>query len=211
MIEAAAKFRDFTRDGCRLQASSRLRHFSLCLSRAYVLLLPFLFSALAARGDSRPSEYDVKAAYLLNFGKFIRIESADVRGSFDVCVIGEDPIEATLKSMTAGERINDRPVRILHLKDGTAARACQIAFLSASEGPRLEQDLEELRGADVLTVSDSSTFLARGGMIEFLLISDHVRFSVNLEAVRRTHLVLSSELLRVAYAVAGKSAKEGGQ
>ena len=176
-----------------------------------VLFLLFVAS-FAALADSRPSEYDVKAAYLLNFGKFIRVEAAlaaTARTSFDVCVIGEDPIEAALKVLTNGERVGGQPVRILHLKDGAQARGCQIAYLSGSEGPRLEQDIEQLRGADVLAVSDNATFLARGGMIQFLLVSDHVRFSVSLDAVRQSHLVLSSEFLRVAYAVSGMPAKGG--
>jgi hypothetical protein len=72
----------------------------------------------------------------------------------------------------------------------------------------MDKDLEELRGADVLTVGTSSTFLAQGGMVQFLLLSNHVRFAVNLDAVKKTHLVLSSELLRVAYSISGKPARE---
>jgi hypothetical protein len=36
-----------------------------------------------------------------------------------------------------------------------------------------------------------------------VLVSNHVRFSVNLDPLRRTHLNLSSELLRVAASVSG--------
>jgi hypothetical protein len=176
------------------------------------LLLFVAFTAAFA--DSRPSEYDVKAAYLLNFGKFVRVEpaaSASPHTTFDVCIVGDDPIESALKTLTNGERVGGLPVRVLHVKDGAQARSCQIAYLSGSEGPRLDQDLEQLRGADVLAVSDNATFLTRGGMIQFLLVSNHVRFSVSLDAVRQSHLVLSSEFLRVAYAVSGMPAKEGTQ
>jgi hypothetical protein len=179
--------------------------------RSGLLLFLLFVASIAALADSRPSEYDVKAAYLLNFGKFVRVESAppaSPRTFFDVCVVGEDPIEAALNTLTNGERVGGLPVRIIHLKDGSQARSCQIAYLSGSEGPRLDQDLEQLRGANVLAVSDNATFLARGGMIQFLLVSDHVRFSVSLDAVRQSHLVLSSEFLRVAYAVSGMPSKE---
>lgn len=190
--------------------------YPLFLVLALSVLFPRIVAMPAFGGstasDPRPTEYDVKAAYLLNFGKFMRIEggeTANPQGSFAVCVIGDDPIESSLKTLTAGERINGRLVTILHVKDGAAARACQIVYLSGSEGTHLDHDLEQLRGADTLTVSDASTFLARGGMIQFLLVSDHVRFSVGLDAVRQTHVGLSSELLRVAYSVSGKPAKEG--
>lgn len=161
--------------------------------------------------QAKPSEFDVKAAYLLNFGKFMRIGNAvpaPTGESFDVCVVGDDKVEGALKDLALGERIGNRPVRIVQVKSGTQARSCGIAYVSDSEGARINKDLEELRGTNVLTVSDSSTFLANGGMIQFLLLSNHVRFAVNLEAIQNTHLVLSSELLRVAYSVAGKPATE---
>lgn len=177
-----------------------------------MVLLSFFVGVLGVVGQDKPTEYEVKAAYLLNFGKFIRSAQPSLSGSgnsFDICIIGDSPIEAPLRAVTANESIGDRPIRILHSKDGSQARTCQIAYLSASEGPRLAQDLEELRGADALTVSDTSSFLAEGGMIEFLLVSNHVRFSVDLGAVKRTHLVLSSEFLRVAYSVSGQPGKVG--
>lgn len=159
--------------------------------------------------QGKASEFDVKAAYLLNFGKFMRgANAAAASSAFNVCVVGDDRIEAALEGMVGGESIDNRPVRIVHVKDGTQARTCRIAYVSDSEGIQVDKDLEELRGADVLTVGDGSTFLAQGGMIQFLLLSDHVRFAVNLDAVKKTHLVLSSELLTVAYSIAGKPAAE---
>ena len=65
------------------------------------------------------------------------------------------------------------------------------------------QDLAAFKDSDTLTVSDAPDFLKRGGMIQLLLVSNHIRFSVDLDPVRRTHLNLSSELLRVAASVSG--------
>lgn len=181
------------------------------LLRIFLVSSFFFVSVLGAPGGSRPSEYDVKAAYLLNFGKFVRNPQSGPPGSgnsFDICLVGDSPIESPLRALTANENIGDRPVRVLRMKDGTQARSCQIAYLSESEGPLLEEALKELRGTDVLTVSDHPAFLAQGGMIEFILISDHVRFSVSLDSVRRTHLILSSEFLRVAYSVSSGPGKE---
>ena len=72
----------------------------------------------------------------------------------------------------------------------------------------MDQDLAAFRDSDTLTVSDAPDFLKRGGMIQFLLVSNHVRFSVNLDPIRRTHLSLSSELLRVAASVSGNRSGE---
>jgi hypothetical protein len=127
--------------------------------------------------------------------------------SFNICIVGEDPFGGSLDSITAGEQIDGRPVRVVRLdrpdpgKPDT--RQCAIAYLSSSEEKRMDQDLAAFKDSDTLTVSDAPDFLKRGGMIQLLLVSNHIRFSVNLDPVRRTHLNLSSELLRVAASVSG--------
>ena len=154
---------------------------------------------------AKPSEYDVKAAYLLNFGKFVRtFRTATPRSSFDICTLGHDPMGSSLDALASNSTIDGHPVRVTHLPDITGAKSCEILFLGAGEENRMREDLAILGNADVLTVSDAPDFLQHGGMIQFVLVSNHVRFAVNLEAVNHTHLVLSSELLRVASSVAGK-------
>jgi YfiR/HmsC-like len=159
--------------------------------------------------QTKPSEYDVKAAYLFNFGKFMRIAGTAQaqRPDFDICILGRDPIGHVLDAIVANESIDHRPVRVARLTDPDRGRRCDIVFISPYEGEGIRADLAALAGTDVLTVSDSPDFLERGGMIQFVLQDDHVRFEVNLNAVDRTHLVLSSELLRVAAAVMGKPAE----
>jgi hypothetical protein len=173
------------------------------------------FLALVAATGSpqgKPSESDIKAAYLFNFGKFIRLPanapSAQSR-TFDICLFGQDPLNGILAGITAGERINDRPVRVVRTKGASEDRSCAIAYIGASEEDHIESHLSDLAAGETLTVSDAPHFLARGGMIQFVVVENHVRFAVNLDAIKRTHLVLSSELLRVAASVSGKQAAEG--
>ena len=157
------------------------------------------------------SEFDVKAAYLFNFGKFVRFTPSDAvikRQSFDICIVGEDPLGHTLDELTANEQLDGKPVRVVRLKTAAEARGCAIAYISASEGTRVRTDLDALRGQAVLTVSDAANFLQHGGMIQFVIAANHVRFAVNLDAVRSAQLSLSSELLKVAISVNGKPPTE---
>jgi hypothetical protein len=165
-----------------------------------------VFAAFAS-AQNRMSEYDVKAAYLFNFGKFVRFTPSDAdnnRQSFDICIVGEDSLGHTLDELTANEQLDGKPVRVARLKTAAEARGCAIVYISASEGARVRNDVEALRGQPVLTVSDADSFLQSGGMIQFVIQASHVRFSVNLDAVRDAQLSLSSELLRVAISVNGK-------
>lgn len=172
-----------------------------------LLLLP----AAAAIAQATPSDYDVKAAYLYNFGKFMRMQGGQAaarRATFDICILGHDLIGHVLDDIAANQSIGERPVRVLRVADAYAARGCDVVFISPDEGDGIPLDLAALGKADVLTVSDAPEFLKYGGMIQFVMQEDRVRFAVNLDAVCRTHLVLSSELLRVALSVSGRPPAE---
>lgn len=162
----------------------------------------------------RPSQYDVEAAYLLNLGKFMHLapgSQALRRNTFDICILGRDPMGGTIDELAANNSIDHQAVHILRESNVLDARTCAIVFISSHDELTIRDALSVLAGSDVLTVGDSPNFLQDGGMIQFVLEKDHVRFAVNLNAVEKTHIVLSSELLRVALFVNGKPQTGGAQ
>jgi len=167
------------------------------------MVCAFLAAVLEGQ-QSRPTEYQVKAVYLYNFGRFVDWSANFLTAksdSFAICVIGQDPFGRTLDATLAGERIEERKVvakRILRPQD---AATCQVLFISSSEDGRLKDILPSLDKLKVLTVSDMPHFSERGGMIQFVLEKDKIRFQVNLTNTERAGLNLSSELLKVAIAV----------
>lgn len=128
---------------------------------------------------------------------------------FDICIFGEDTISQILEGITHNERVDNRPVRVVRTKGAPEDRSCAVAYIAASEDEHIESDLADVAAGETLTVSEAPHFLDRGGMIQFVLVANHVRFAVNLDAIKRTHLVLSSELLRVAASVSEKRTGEG--
>ena len=150
--------------------------------------------------QSSPTEYQVKAAYLYNFGKFVewpaKVNAAG--DSFSICVLGEDPFGATLDKTIAGESINGKKAVARRVAKAQDALRCQIVFISSTEEVRLKEILATLEKASILTVSDIPDFTRRGGMIQFLMQSNKVRFEVNLTPAERDGLTLSSQLLKVA-------------
>lgn len=173
-----------------------------------MLLLLCVAIPTAVAQQARPNESELEAADLVNFGKFVREPVAEtLRTSFDICLLGHDSMGHILDERAANQAIDNLPVHVRRLLDITAAKGCAIVFMSADQGARIREDLAILSPSDALTVSDASDFLERGGMIQFLLVENHLRFAVNLIAVNRAHLTLSSELLRVAFSVTGKPLK----
>lgn len=172
-------------------------------------------AGLAAAGQpgrmvsERASSDQVEAAYLYNFGKFVRWPATASQGPMVLCVAGQDMVDQYLTGMVAGEQIEGRAIEVRRLERSEDAGGCSILYLGAGERDRLDAFLEVAAGKPVLTVGESPDFLEHGGIIQFLLAGNHVRFSVNLKAAQRNSLQLSSELLKVAVSVTGQRQSGG--
>ncbi len=176
-------------------------------------ILGSLAGLACARGQAPPSEYQLKAAFLFNFAKFIDWPPASFAGPqapFAICVLGRDPFGHALDDNLQGKMVGNRPLAIRRLKDKTEARRCQMVFVSSSEGPHQAEILESLRGANVLLVGETSGFAAAGGTIEFMLEDNRVRFAINTDAADRAGLMFSSKLLALARLVHDEEHPKGG-
>jgi hypothetical protein len=175
------------------------------LTLVLVLLTPtLLFSITVDAQVSKASAGQVQAAYLYNFGKFIKWPAsvtANQGGSFNICVLDQDPFGDTLKSALAGESVGGKSVAVKRLAHAEDAAGCHILFINAAQAKDLRGILAALDDSSVLTVSDMPDFSKRGGMIQFVFDGNRVRFEINLGSAEKSHLVLASELLKVAAVV----------
>ncbi|MBI4860772.1 MAG: YfiR family protein [Candidatus Riflebacteria bacterium] len=183
---------------CRATGSLRatLLTGALCVM---VLLSGAVDSARATQDE----EYRVQAAFIFNFVKFVTWPQDAFAGGRDkltIGIFGENPFGDALASVN-GAAIGGRTVVVREVKDLASAQSCQLLFISRSEQARLPAVLASLGSQPILTVSEIAGFARSGGIFEFVLVSDTIRFKVNLAASRQRGLDLSSQLLGVAIEV----------
>ena len=167
----------------------------VCLS--FALLLP----AETGAQESPPSEYQVKAAFLFNFAKFVEWPPESFAGETSPLVIGilgDNPFGGDLERTIQNKTINNHPLVIKPLHSLAEATNCQILFINASEKKRFTEIFGSLRGTSVLTVSDTEGFTEAGGMINFVLENKKIRFQINDAAAKTARLKISSKLLSLA-------------
>lgn len=146
-------------------------------------------------------EYQIKAAFLYNFAKFVEWPPSgfsDASAPLRICVLGQDPFGQELRDITNDKSINGHKLQVDQVADLQMARTCHILFIASSEKAQLKRILESLRGTDALTVGDTKGFVEQGGMINFVLEDNRVRFEVNLKAAEQARLKVSAKLLNVA-------------
>jgi hypothetical protein len=162
--------------------------------------------ALAAAGvhaDAQGSvtdEYQVKAAFLYNFAKFVEWPSGTPGSSspIAICVLGQNPFGRVLEDTVSGKTVDGKTFVVRRISEVKAAALCQILFVSSSERIRYGAILTELRTGHVLTVGESDGFIEEGGIINLKLDSGKVQIQINTNAAEQAGVRISSKLLSLA-------------
>jgi hypothetical protein len=157
--------------------------------------------AIAAGAQPQLDEYQVKAAFLYNFAKFVEWPPQAFKDSTDaiaVCIAGETPIYAQLESAVIGKTAGSRSFAVRRVSDADPAEGCQILFIGLTDRKRTALILAGARKLGTLTVGESAEFIADGGVVNFKLENGKVRFQINVEAAGQAQLRISSKLLSLA-------------
>ncbi len=158
-------------------------------------------------GDARAQEideYQVKAAFLYNFAKFVDWPSQTFKTPQDpivICVLGHNPFGNALKDVIRGKSVDGRAFAFRQVENASGADACQILFVSSSEAKHFRALWGSLKPAGILTVGEAQGFAANGGVINFKLDDGRVRFEINVNAAELEQLRISSKLLSLAQIV----------
>ena len=175
--------------------------------RGLIRLATFLALSLLLSGASRsdaqaPTEYQVKAAYVFNFLKFVEWPGdSDPPGKWVVGVVGDSPVAEELSRLSEGKEVLGRSLRVKKLQGADSLRDCNILFISPSERKRWPSILSALRGSSVLTVADTEDFVGSGGMIQLFVEDTRVRMVIDVSATNRAKLKISSKMLLLARVV----------
>jgi hypothetical protein len=152
---------------------------------------------MAANGaGAQLGEYQVKAAYLYNFVKFVQWAPGD--RPIVIAVVGRDPFETMIDDVVRGRVVGGRPIVVKRLRPRDDVSTCDVLFVSASEAERTPEILRQVSGAPILTIGETDSFLKDGGMVRFFHEEDKVRFQINVVAVDRGRLKMHSQLLSLA-------------
>jgi hypothetical protein len=151
--------------------------------------------------DSQPTEYQIKAAFIFNFAKFVEWPPAAFAGAASPIVIGilgENPFHDDLERTIRNKTVDGHPLVIKELRSPAEATNCHILFISTSEKKRLPDILKGLKGNCVLTVGEMDHFTENGGMINIVLKEKKIRFQINNDEATKAGLKISSKLMSLA-------------
>jgi len=186
-----------------------IRHLPLrrSLLRLLAGLMAFLCLGIlptAGRAETASGEYNLKAAFIFNFSKFVEwpLNAFHGKGDFCIATLGRSPLDRSLAALS-GRQVQGRTIVFRQVSSVEEASQCQVLFIARSELSRLDAILENLGDLPVLTIADRDDFCRRGGMLSLYQDGGRIAFEVNLHESQRCRLKVSSQLLKLARKVYG--------
>lgn len=183
--------------------------------RCLLILLAGWLAAGPRRANAQPvpsKEYQIKAACLLNFARFIEWPQAgfpDATAPIILGVLGEDPFGDVLEQTFQDESVQGRAVVIKRSRQVEELKSAHMLFIGESERDRVPDILASLGTASIVTVGETEGFARRGGIINFYAENGRIRFEINADAARRNGLRINSQLLKRAKVVTSEARKGG--
>ncbi|MCG8668618.1 MAG: YfiR family protein [Pseudomonadales bacterium] len=165
-------------------------------------LLPIIIAMTligAASNASSAAPDHLKAAYLYNFAKLIYWPESvlsDKSKPLVICTSASDGFTQSLIEIS-DKPVGGRPVQVVALGIKSDASFCHVVFVDKHRSDAwFRQNNGGYEGQ--LLVGERSGFIAKGGVINFYLEGDKLRFEVSLANAEERGVQISSRLLRLA-------------
>jgi hypothetical protein len=157
-------------------------------------------SAARATGTIEPavSEMAIKAAFLVNFAKFTEWPRLAPNAPLLICIVGDAAMRSTVADLAKGQMVDSHSIEAAQPADNDSIASCQILFIPGAVVARSSALLQKLKEAPVLTVSDAPRFSETSGIVEFFVEKERMRFAINVDALQRTTVHVSSRVLGLA-------------
>jgi hypothetical protein len=187
--------------------SRRSRSIALAIA---LHLLAFTWAvpshAAAAEGSAAAPgrEYEIKAAFLYNFTKFVDWPAAtfaDSGAPIVIGVLGDSLSAQALERLVRDRTVNGRTIVVRPIASAEEATATQLLFVSSTHEAQFARLKAAIESLPVLTVGESAEFAALGGVIDFVPQGDKIRFEINIGAAERAGLKISAQLQKLATVV----------
>ncbi|MGZ4996076.1 MAG: YfiR family protein [Methylobacter sp.] len=165
------------------------------LKKIAVWALLLVFTAGVGLADE-VTEYDLKAAYLLNFADYVEWPSPPK--PVTICVYGNNPFKIATVDTLLKAKVGQIDAIFKYPRQSEQLADCNILYLAQSEQESFGKTIARLNNASVLIVTDIQDGLPQGAMINLVTESNRLRFEININTVQASKLKISSKLLKLA-------------
>ena len=153
-----------------------------------------------AFAQAEEQEANLKAAFIYNFTRYTDWDTTGTETNFIIGVMGSSPIVAPLRKIAEHNFVKNRKITLRVFARPEDIRFCHILFIPQTFSFGLAEVLN-MTDKNMLTISEEPGYARRGTAINFVLVNNKLKFEINLNAVSKSGLRMSAQLLKLAIIV----------
>lgn len=174
--------------------------FKFCLRLGVLSLLVVFLTSSVLANDKAEKKAKLQAAYVYNILRYTRWSEENSEGDILLAVQGDNLLSTQLASLD-GKMIGGRKLKVMTFDPENIKGLSVVLFTEKGKHSEfLKRD--DLLG--LLTICDCPKFTQEGGMISLVEVNKRLRFKVNLKALKKGEVSLSSRLLQLAIIEGGE-------
>lgn len=177
-----------------------MRHSSLARIGFLLLFTATVIGTCRTAAADFAKEFVVKAAISLNLARFTEWpESVLPAGSnfLNLCVLGDEAVQqafAQVEKKASGKRL----IHVIAVSQSSKLGSCNMIYLSGLDRIGTIKLLADIAGKPILSIGERNDFLELGGLINLEMKEGKINIQVNLDAVNRSGIKISSRVLSLA-------------
>ena len=142
----------------------------------------------------------LRAAFLYNFSKFTEwpADALLPKAPLEFCIIAAPDVADALQSLATGHTFSDHPLAVRRVTLNGVLHGCHVLYAAGLDHQGSLTLLDLVRGLPALTITDNEEFAELGGVADFFLERDRIRFAINVAATERARVTISSKVLALA-------------
>lgn len=167
------------------------------------LLLIFLYLTLVGQKNNeiKNKENTYKIVYLERFCRYVewpKNANHITYNKFKIGIIGENPFGNQINTFFNKRKIKNRQVEVTEIKNIANINKFDLVFVSNTKNNDINTIVNTANGNPVLLIGDGLDFAKKGIHINYVLKDESLKFAINLSQLKKTKLVVDSNLLKIA-------------
>ncbi|MFV8368758.1 YfiR family protein [Flavobacterium sp. LB2R40] len=170
-------------------------------TKNHILILGVFFmlmggNTISAQENTEGKEYALKADFLYRFIDYVYWKNYSKKQTFKIAILEESPITSSLRILSKNKKIE-----VKEYKELKELGFCNILFVPYNCTIPVETILSKLSGKPVLIVTEQNGYGKKGAHMNFIMVENKLKFEVNLKAINKAGIGISSFLLQHAIIV----------
>jgi hypothetical protein len=167
-------------------------------------IIPFLaavivltgFNQLSAQPDADTREYALKAAFIYRFIDYVDWENNSENKTFKIAILEKCPITSLLLDIAKDKKAKNKQINVEEYKNMDEIDFCNILFVPVNCSIPFETILSKFAGKPVLIITEKEGYGKKGAHFNFVIVENKLKIEVNVKAINKVKLVVSSFLLQ---------------